>query len=670
MAEFGVAAFGAVAGVAVSKLCTVISKLRGQPNTDATFIKDELASIQAAIIQRLASSSGGHVSCLQIVWIAQLRCLAYDIEDCIDCFDANKTTPEDFANKIAALRRRSIDTTDRIRRYSFPDEAAPATSTGTSSSSHSHGHAAAPAELTDLLGDKSRQVWLVGNLNCLLYLCLFPRDHHVRAKPLIRLWVAEGLVQGEKNAVENLDILISNSIFNFIERSNNGKVKRCQRTDEMLRYISQWSMSENFILLCDGTAQLLEAGSARRLTVHPCAINGELMSLPDDLPRLRTLAVFPAGGGGGATSLASYEDVLEFAKYKVLRVLDLKECAHLREGHLRDICDQVLMKYLSINPGSINSCITRKIGDLERLETLDLSGAETVTVTVYKEVLLLPKLKHLLGKFELSVSDTLSVPILGFITSDLERFLRDKSVLQTLTGFVTGWTLGFPQLMSLMRRLRKVKIWCESSASKSNLRAISCAITKFIRDGVDQEPGRSLSIDFGKWGKFVTTTISPVKGRLASLKLRGNLRQFPQFVAQLSAIEELCLWSTELTWTDILQGLSLLGVLKYLKLIEDNLGRIEIRPEHLKSIGRISLVSVPALDITIQAGALLNLVSLHILCKDLLVMPGTPGIEITHMAKLREVALHLQVGDTIKTTWQQAASGHPKKPEVLLIPGP
>uniref|UniRef100_A0ACD5VBU0 Uncharacterized protein n=1 Tax=Avena sativa TaxID=4498 RepID=A0ACD5VBU0_AVESA len=665
--DFGIAAFSAVAGVATSKLCTVISKLRGQPNTDATFIKDELTSIQAAIIQRLASNNGGHISCLQIVWIAQLRCLAYDIEDCIDCFDANKMTPEDFANKIAALRRRSIDTTDRIRRYRFPDETAPAASSS-HGHGHGHGHAAAPAELTDLLGDKSWQVWLVGNLNCLLYLCLFPRDHHVRAKPLIRLWVAEGLVEGEKNAVENLDILISKSIFNFIERSNNGKVKRCQRTDEMLRYISQWSMSENFILLlCDGAAQLLEAAeSARRLTVHPCA-NGELLSLPADLPRLRTLAVFPAAG---ATSLASYEDVLEFAKYKVLRVLDLKECAHLREGHLRDICDQVLMKYLSINPGSIN-CITRKIGDLERLETLDLSGSsETETVTVYKEVLLLPKLKHLLGKFELSVSDTLSVPILGFVRSDLERFLRDKSVLQTLAGFVTGWTLGFPQLMSLMRRLRKVKIWCKSSASKSNLRVISCAITKFIRDGVDEEPGRSLSIDFGKWGQFVSNTITPVKGRLASLKLRGNLRQFPQFVEQLSAIEELCLWSTKLSWADILQGLSLLGVLKYLKLIEDNLGRIEILPAHLKSIGRISLVSVPALDITIQAGALPNLVSLHILCKDLLVMPGTPGIEITHMAKLKEVALHLQVGDAIKTRWQEAASGHPKRPELLLIQGP
>lgn len=89
----------------------------------------------------------------------------------------------------------------------------------------------------------------------------------------------------------------------------------------------------------------------------------------------------------------SYEAVLDFARYGVLRVLDLKECDdhQLSYNHIWAICDQALMKYQSINPAGI-TCITRRIGNLGQLETLDLSGRHTVTV--YKEVLLLPKLNQ------------------------------------------------------------------------------------------------------------------------------------------------------------------------------------------------------------------------------------------------------------------------------------
>lgn len=638
--EFGVAAFSAVAGVAISKLCTVISKLRGQANTDASFIKDELSSIKAAI--RLYGPIGGYEE-----GIAQLRRLAYDIEDKIDCFNAKKTNRTDFAMEIAALRTRSLETSDRIKRYHVEARAA--------------GSAQVPADVPTELQN------LGGNdMNCLLYLSLFPHHHHVRTKPLIRRWLAEGLVQGEQLAVNNLSLFVQSSIINSmsIERSNNGKVKRCQPTNKVLQYISQRSMSENFILVCNGAEMRAEA--ARRLSVHPSK-DCQLI-FPEDLSCLRTLAVFPEAAG--ATNPASYGTVLDFTKYEVLRVLDLKECDGLSAEHLRYLWDQVLMKYLSINLGSIGR-ITRKIGDLKQLETLDLSGSERVTV--FKEVLLLPKLKHLFGKFQLSMRDVTSVPVLGWVTSDLENFLKDKSVLETLAGFVTGTRLGFPQLMSLMWRLRKVKIWCQPNASQQNLRAISAAIMKFIHDETGQpDLNRSLSINFQECsGQFLNTIHTNAgSGILTSLKLRGKLSQFPHFVQQLSSIEELCLWSTGLCWGHILVGLSNLGILKYLKLIEDKLDIIEIEPQHLKSIKRICFISKTTLDITIQTNAMNHLVSLHVLCKDLRVIPGTPGIEITHMAQLKEVGLHYEVQDTIKTKWQEAASHHLCKPTVLPIGRP
>ncbi|KAM3299324.1 hypothetical protein ACQJBY_040692 [Aegilops geniculata] len=642
--EFGVAAFSAVAGAVASKICMLMEKkLKKEPEIRANvrFIKDDLEAIQAAI--ELHGPNREH-----IVLIAQLRRLAYDIEDCIDCFDANKTTRTDFANQIVDLKKRSIETTERIHRFRFPSEG-----DGKRTAQVQEAAVVVPIELQNL-GDY--------NLNCLLYLCLFPRNHHVRTKRLVRRWLAEGLVVGEQDAVENMKILTNSSIFNSIRRSSNGEVRRCQPTDVLFRYICQQSTSENFILFCDGAQpsqrKSLQGQVARRLSVHPPA-TGQL-NLPQDLSRLRTLAVFPAG----AASITSYEAVLDFTKYELLRVLDLEECAHMSEGHIQAIYKQKLMKYLSINLGSIPS-ITREIRHLDQLETLHLSGTETVTV--FKEVLLLPRLKHLFGRVQLSKTDN---AILGW---RLKRFLRDKSVLETLAGFVTSGSPGFPQLMMRMRRLRKVKIWFKSDSSQKNLDAISLAVTKFIRDGTNEpDLNRSLSMDFRQCsGEFMNTIHSDAnkKGRLDSLKLRGVLSKFPQFVAQLRAVEQLCLWSTGLSWTDIRDGLSTVMGLKYLKLVEDNLGRVDILSGHLISVERICVECKQRLELTVVARPLPKLVSLHIICQDLHVITGPPCIDITQMDQLKEVALHSQIDPTIIANLQQAASSHRNTPVVSLTEG-
>ncbi|XP_020151047.1 disease resistance protein RGA4 [Aegilops tauschii subsp. strangulata] len=645
--EFAVAAFSAVAGVAVSKLNSV----KGRPNTDARSISADLNSIKATMLDH-----ADHVrpmSFLRAEYFAQLRALACDIEDCIDCFNAKMTTDADFADEIARLKESSKETTDRIHRFGFiPVQGAAAQESAV----------AVPAEIENL------QCLMRGKhdadyLNCLLYFCLFPPNYHVRTKPLMRRWTAEGLVGREQSAVSNLDKFMESSIIRSTQKSSNGKVKRCQPTGDTIRqYISQRSMSENFILLCHGAAAEMPEGHPRRLSVHPCA--NVPLNLPESLSDVRTLAVFSTAAGD------LDEHVLRFANYRVLRVLDLKECAHLSDGHIQAIYNQELMKYLSIKSGIIDR-VPREIGKLNQLETLDLSGSPNCDdadgiVTVYKEVLLLPKLKHLLGKFQLSRRDF-------FVwRSDVERFLRaNKSVLETLSGFVVGGRNGFQQLLSLMRRLRKVKIWCKSDASQENLGVLSSAITQYISDGAGAPHlKRSLSIDFGACPREFVDEIDAVAGKLDSLKLRGQLSRLPPFVAELSALEELCLWSTGLRWEVIREGLSFVGGLKYLKLIEDNLGLIDIWYDHLISIERLSIVfNDPMLiDITIQDGALPCLVSLHIICPQLLLLPGRAlGIKIAHMTQLNEVALHPDVDVGIKAEWQRAVDGHTNRPVPVLL---
>lgn len=641
--EFAVAILSAAVSSAVSSAVPKLGRVVGKAKPDATFIKDELLCIQDIIRRDYFIGSE---------WIAQLRRLAYEIEDCIDKFEVKKTSPEKFAEEIADLKERSKDTRERLLAYiqihrGLQELAA-----------QGQGQQAAPAAAAFellvphelLLLGKQSEDWL-DNLNCLLYFCMFPRDHHARRNPLIRRWIAEGLVRGEDDAVKYLKAFIDGKIINATAKSNNGMMKRCQPPGEILDFIYQQSSSTNFMMFCDDMANL-QAECARRLSLHPNKKTLDDMNLPD-FPHLHTLAVFH-----GSANPDSYEAILEFGKYEVLRVLDLKECAPLSEGHLLAICKLLLLKYLSFQGGTDG--LPSEIGKLAWLETLDMRGSETVTV--HKEVLMMPRLKHLLGKFQLSRKDTFSWTIRDCKTTDVGKFLKQKSVLQTLSGFVTGERRGFPQLMILMRKLRKVKIWCKPNASKANLDDISSAITKFVRDGI-QEPGRSLSINFQECsGQFLNNL--QVQGALTSLKLHGNLSEFPQFVAQLSGVEELCLSSTALTWNVILSELSKLSILKYLKLVEDNLGHVEILPDHLRSLERICLVCKRNLDITIKADALPRLVSLHIIFQDLGVVPGNPRVEIKHMTNLQEVGLHSQVDLAIKQGWENAAEAHPNKPNV------
>ncbi|VAI39132.1 unnamed protein product [Triticum turgidum subsp. durum] len=499
----------------------------------------------------------------------------------------------------------------------------------------------------------------------LLYFCMFPRDHPVRRNPLIRRWLAEGLVfpQPETEsfsqdvAAKNLESLITRNVIQPIQVRNYGNVKRCQTFGMMLNSISSKSKSQNFITMLCGSGQTTERSPAgkeiRRLSLHlNGAANGPL-NLPKELSRLHTLAVFPDDA-----NVARHQANLNYAKYKLLRVLDLKECADVKAEHVGKICDLLLLKYLSL--GDSIDKVPRKIAKLKWLETLDMRRTQVVTLPI--EVLQLPGLKHLLGKFQLAEGDCTQ--------KKLERLMSKDSELQRLSGFVTDKSEGFAQLMSRMGKLRKVKIWCDSTADVTKLVHVLGATKKFIGGGLDMtRVDRSLSIDFqGCPTECSEQFMDSLKatGRLTSLKLRGKLTQLPQFRAKLNYIEELCLSRTNLSGDTILSSLSGLKMtLKYLKLVEDRLGHLVIKPEHFRSLKGLCLVGEQSLEgITIQDEAMPYLVSLHILCEAL---GDLPGIDITRMARLKEVALHSGVQDTIKDGWQAAAMNHPNRPNVLFI---
>jgi hypothetical protein len=488
----------------------------------------------------------------------------------------------------------------------------------------------------------------------LLYTSVFPNGRPIRRSTLIRRWLAEGYVRCQYKrsdlevADENFKELIDRNIIRPIDASNNAKVKTCKTHAIMHEFMLHKSMSDNFITsLHDQNRSHFRhlfiqnpvSGSTLGLNQHISSASDETAS--SEKFRARSLTIF--GNAGGAAS--------QFCRCELLRVLDLEECNDLENDQLEDIHKLWYLKYLSLG-GTISS-LPKKIDKLHCLETLDLRKTKIDMLPV--EVIGLPHLAHLFGKFKLGKKE--------FKMSELEKFLPKKSKLKTLAGFVADENPGFLQLMAHMKELKKVKIWFESTGTGNKiLPHISKAVQKFAQDGMDTAGVRSLSLDFGNSSEDFLSSIQEYC-YLSSLKLRGRLNLLPQFVTSLCGLTELCLSSTNLKGND-LSNLCKLQYLLYLKLVETDLGAFIIQNGDFPSLRRLCLVvQIPVLP-TIREGALPFLVSIQLLCKNLV---DLSGIKIEYHDRLEEVALDSMVSTETVEMWESAAKKHPKRPKVLLL---
>ncbi|KAF7026578.1 hypothetical protein CFC21_038685 [Triticum aestivum] len=373
--------------------------------------------------------------------------------------------------------------------------------------------------------------------SCLLYFSMYKgnMDALPRRNSLIRRWQAEGFVDG-KTGYEYLKTLINRNIIQSMEVNTDGTTKRCRPPGMMSEYISQISMSENFAAL---VSDQVEMGKNRILRLY-----FDDGSAEDDIRISRmdlTLRIVLTLAISGIACKA----ILKFEQYVQLVVLDLKECTNLDDNHVEAICKLLLLKYLSL--GKTIGNIPRAIGKLELLETLEMRTNKTVKV--FKEVLLLPNLIHLLGNFVLRMTPD----------DDLYNFLEKKSVLETITAHVSQTAKGFPDLMLHMSQLRKVKIFCTGGADVTDKEVLTTAIKKFIQRGTYNVNGGhspSLSIDFDNCTSIVRECLLG-PGSLTSLKLHGKWTPFvganPDFT-KISGITKLCLSHTYLSGNKVLAG--------------------------------------------------------------------------------------------------------------------
>jgi Leucine-rich repeat (LRR) protein len=484
---------------------------------------------------------------------------------------------------------------------------------------------------------------------CLLYLSLFPTDCPLKRNVIIRRWMAEGYtrrdpVAGNMRVADvNFKTLVDRSIIHPAEPSQNATVKTCKTTGIMHAFMLHKSISKKFIMPFGA-----EQKKVRHLFIHGNNDTDSRSTLNTDLSCVRSLTVL--GNAGDAIS--------DFRKYKLIRVLDMEECTDLHDGHLKDICKLWNLRYLSLGP-SISS-IPMEIGRLQLLETLYVSKTK---------VNVLPRLIHLIGKFELQVA----------VPAKRKELPPQQLNIETLRGFVANGHQGFLQLIVHMKRLKKMKIWCEPKPMDHDPALLIVqmnndlvdSILKYIEDPIEVGGSRALSIDFQALPEGSLYALGELCNQrlhsgkmyyLSSLKLHGNSSTLPTFIALFPDLTELHL-STNVT-QEYLSVLSELPCLLYLKLVTDRTESFIIQAETFTSLRRMCFVFLetnPVL-LTINNGSLPQLISLQLICEHL---DGLSGIQTRYLRQLKEIVLHPAVGERTRKAWEAEAASHPNRPDVF-----
>ncbi|KAM3254105.1 hypothetical protein ACQJBY_047930 [Aegilops geniculata] len=490
---------------------------------------------------------------------------------------------------------------------------------------------------------------------CLLYLGIFPIDRPLKKNVIIRRWLAEGYArhyEGRNQIVadENFKTFLNRSIVLPVVPISNSKAFKTHGI--MHTFMLHKAKSKKFILPF-GT----QHKKVRHLFIHDSDSEKSKIKPDMDLSRVRSLTVI--GNAGGAISM--------FNKYRLTRVLDLEECIDVKDCHVKEICKLWNLRYLSLGPNITE--IPKEIAQLKLLETLDVSKTRVNVLPV--DAIGLPCLIRLIGKFKLQ--DPVKI----------ER-LPKECMLETVAGFVVDKGRGFWQLMDHMKKLIKVKVWCECEETEQGRTdmndQLSKAIQKYIETPMDEDADRSLSLYFQRLPQGSLTALDQLREHhsrraghsyhLSSLKLHGNLSPttLPNFVALFHDLTKLSISTTVSVSQHLLLVLGEMTRLLYLKMTANTMDGFVIQDGKFRSLQRLCLVleAVGPSALTIEDGGGPEIITLQLICKYLV---GLSNVEIRHLPNLKEIVLHPDVSEETRQAWEAEAMNHHNMPCVLSIPG-
>ncbi|XP_058115159.1 disease resistance RPP8-like protein 3 [Magnolia sinica] len=389
---------------------------------------------------------------------------------------------------------------------------------------------------------------------CFLYLGVFPEDYKFRAKKLIQLWVAEGLLQRrgdetlEEVGEDCLKELIQRSMIQLANRSSSGGIKSCLIHDLLQDLSISEAKEEKFLQIQHENVDALSTSMARRLAIHHNALS-EYTSLKSSTPCLRSVLIYTQV----VDRLERKQEMFLYRGFKLLRVLDLNKVAIQKLPN--EIGALIHLRYLGCTRSRLER-LPSSIGNLQNLQTL--------IVTTYNGILKIPsKMEKMQQLRHFQLKSPYEVGAYQEVTGVIEGHPRlDRiSNLQTLSCVKAGeWMHG---CLGKLTNLRKLGICLDNEGAYAEV------FYEFI---VKFDCLQSLRVE-GK--KFPLNFPFPRLPMLSKLRLKGKLEKLPEFTEFPKNLTKLTLLFSELK-QDPLATLETLKNLRILKLRDSSFLGVEM----------------------------------------------------------------------------------------------
>ena len=204
-----------------------------------------------------------------------------------------------------------------------------------------------------------------------LYLSIFPEDHIIQRKRVVRRWIAEGYsremqhMAAEQVAGKQFDELLDRSMILPLEARTPGSIDSCQLHDLIREICVSKAREDNLVFtLEEGCSLGGVQGAIRHLAISSnWKRDKDVMQRMLDLSHIRSLTVF-----------GEWRSFFICSKMRFVRVLDLEDTVGLRDHHLGQIGELLHLRYLSLR-GCMGICeLPDSFANLRQLQTLDIRG--------------------------------------------------------------------------------------------------------------------------------------------------------------------------------------------------------------------------------------------------------------------------------------------------------
>ncbi|XP_050152660.1 disease resistance protein RPM1-like isoform X3 [Malus sylvestris] len=468
---------------------------------------------------------------------------------------------------------------------------------------------------------------------CFLYCALFPEDYLIRRKRLIKLWIAEGLVEPidgvtpEEVAEDYLVELTGRSMLQVELRNEAGRPKACKMHDLMRELALSTSKKEKFGATYVGR-DIVDKAEIRRLSIQ--TTEGEINSCTG-MSELRSFLVF-----GTLKKLPS--------GFKLLRVLDLEDAPIDRFPD--ELVYLFNLRYLNLK-GTLIEELPESIGRLRNLQNLNIRDSKIRALP--KAISKLVNLRHLTMYRYTNYHDGFMYVIGIKAASDLSN-LQKLQVLQSVEseGKIIKVIRNMTQLTSL--GITNVKASDEMDLCDS-LQKLELLHYLFLMASDEEEFLR------------VNALRSPPPD-LQKVYLAGKLEKVPLWFGSLHNLTRMQLYWSRLE-EDLLPHIQALPNLERLELVNAYVGEKLCFSRGFIKLKRLDLRNLPLLNsIAIEKGAMPNLQVLDISeCMELKTLPE--GIEL--LANVERLILGLVPRQLIESV--KRGMDHPKVqhiPEISL----